>query len=249
MPRRHQCKNTEMGRGPEEQAMDIRPIHTEDDYRAVLHIVSGLVNREPKLRPQERDQLEILGNLIVAYEARHYPVDPIEFLKTRIKQQRKEPQHSNEPVDHPDDTNRGTQELSPHEREQELLEIAAIFSGIKFDPIQTLDDTDRSIEGTISCFGDIAGARLKFALRTKNRFLVELRTRTVDQQRWITHHFTDRLKAPLRREDYVFLPIAWTRANLAANIDVACKRGEILFMIANAATREYLSPNVAALLD
>ena len=70
--------------------MDIRPIHTKADYRAAFKIVSALVDADPKRGTPEADRLEVLGTLLEAYEARHYPLelpDPIEAIKFRMEQQ------------------------------------------------------------------------------------------------------------------------------------------------------------------
>ena len=70
--------------------MDIQPIHTEADYQAALKIVSMLVDQDPELGTPEADRLEIVGILVVAYEAKHYPIappDPIEAIKFRMEQQ------------------------------------------------------------------------------------------------------------------------------------------------------------------
>jgi HTH-type transcriptional regulator / antitoxin HigA len=70
--------------------MDIRPIHTKADYKAALKIVSALVDADPKRGTPDGDRLEVLGALLVAYEAKHYPIelpDPIEAIKFRMEQQ------------------------------------------------------------------------------------------------------------------------------------------------------------------
>jgi HTH-type transcriptional regulator / antitoxin HigA len=70
--------------------MNIRPIHTKADYKAALKRVSVLVDADPKRGTPEADQLEVLGTLVQAYEARHYPLelpDPIEAIKFRMEQQ------------------------------------------------------------------------------------------------------------------------------------------------------------------
>lgn len=70
--------------------MDIRPIHTKADYKAALEVVSALVDTDPKRGTPEGDCLEILGTLLEAYEAQHYPIelpDPIEAIKFRMDQQ------------------------------------------------------------------------------------------------------------------------------------------------------------------
>lgn len=70
--------------------MEIRPIHTKADYKATLKVVSALIDMDPKRGTPEGDQLEVLGTLVEAYEAKHYPIelpDPIEAIKFRMEQQ------------------------------------------------------------------------------------------------------------------------------------------------------------------
>ncbi|MBA3057417.1 MAG: transcriptional regulator [Gammaproteobacteria bacterium] len=70
--------------------MDIRPIRTKADYKAALKLVSALVDADPKRGSPEGDHLEVLGTLLEAYEAKHYPIelpDPIEAIKFRMGQQ------------------------------------------------------------------------------------------------------------------------------------------------------------------
>lgn len=70
--------------------MDIQPIHTEADYRAALRVVSDLIDLDPQRFTPEGDRLEILGLLVQAYEAEHYPIDPpdpIDAIKFRMEQQ------------------------------------------------------------------------------------------------------------------------------------------------------------------
>lgn len=50
------------------QRMDIRPLHTEGDYRAALAEVSALVDQDPERGTPEGDRLEILSILIEHYE-------------------------------------------------------------------------------------------------------------------------------------------------------------------------------------
>jgi HTH-type transcriptional regulator/antitoxin HigA len=70
--------------------MNIEPIHTEADYKAVLKEVSALIDLDPLRFTPEGDRLEILGLMVQAYEAEHYPIDPpdpIEAIKFRMDQQ------------------------------------------------------------------------------------------------------------------------------------------------------------------
>ena len=53
--------------------MDIRPIHTEADYKATLKEISALMESDPDLGTPEGDRLDILATLVQAYEAKHVP--------------------------------------------------------------------------------------------------------------------------------------------------------------------------------
>jgi len=69
--------------------MDIQPIHTDADYRFALHEVSKLIDLDPARFTPEGDRLAILGLMVEAYEAEHFPVDPpdpIEAIKFRMDQ-------------------------------------------------------------------------------------------------------------------------------------------------------------------
>ncbi len=70
--------------------MNIQPIHTQADYEAALKVVSKLVDADPPVGTPDADHLEVLGALVQAYEARHFPIelpDPIEAIKFRMEQQ------------------------------------------------------------------------------------------------------------------------------------------------------------------
>ena len=70
--------------------MNIRPIHTEADYKAVLREVSAYFDNEPEPDTEEGDRFDILLTLIEAYEAKQFPVDlpdPIEAIKFRMDQE------------------------------------------------------------------------------------------------------------------------------------------------------------------
>jgi HTH-type transcriptional regulator/antitoxin HigA len=69
--------------------MDIRPIHTEADYKATLKEISALMESDPELGTPEGDRLDILVTLVQAYEAKHVPMeapDPVEAIKFRMEQ-------------------------------------------------------------------------------------------------------------------------------------------------------------------
>lgn len=66
--------------------MDIRPIRTDDDLRAALSRVEALWNAEPGT--SEGDELDVLVDLIEAYEARTFPplaaLDPIDAIREHM---------------------------------------------------------------------------------------------------------------------------------------------------------------------
>lgn len=69
--------------------MEIRPIHTDADYKAALKEISFLMDSDPDLGTPEGDRLDILVTLVQAYEARHVPItapDPVEAIKFRMDQ-------------------------------------------------------------------------------------------------------------------------------------------------------------------
>lgn len=55
--------------------MIIRPIHTEDDYRAALADISALMESDPAPDTPDGDRLDILATQVQAYESRHFPID------------------------------------------------------------------------------------------------------------------------------------------------------------------------------
>ncbi|MGV8887381.1 MAG: helix-turn-helix domain-containing protein [Pseudomonas sp.] len=69
--------------------MNIRPIHTDEDYRAALKNVSALFDNEPEPGTPEGDYFDIMITLIEAYESKRFPVDlpnPIDAIKFRMEQ-------------------------------------------------------------------------------------------------------------------------------------------------------------------
>jgi HTH-type transcriptional regulator/antitoxin HigA len=69
--------------------MEIRPIRTEDDYKAALRDISAFFDNEPVPGSAEGDRFEVLITLVEAYEAKHYPIDlpdPVEAIKFRMDQ-------------------------------------------------------------------------------------------------------------------------------------------------------------------
>lgn len=68
--------------------MDIKPIKTEEDYRATLREIESLMTAEPGTPEGER--LDVLVTLIEAYERKHFPLDlpdPVEAIKFAMDQQ------------------------------------------------------------------------------------------------------------------------------------------------------------------
>lgn len=69
--------------------MEIRPIHTEDDYQCALREVSAYFENEPEPGSPDGDRFEIVLALVETYEAKHFPIDlpdPVEAIKFRMEQ-------------------------------------------------------------------------------------------------------------------------------------------------------------------
>jgi HTH-type transcriptional regulator/antitoxin HigA len=69
--------------------MEIRPLHTEEDYNAALAIVSELVDADPAPDTPDGDRLDILSILVERYENEHFPIErpePVEAIKFRMEQ-------------------------------------------------------------------------------------------------------------------------------------------------------------------
>ena len=69
--------------------MEIKAIRSEPDYLAALREVSALIDLDPAADSPNGERLDVLGTLVQAYEARHYPIgppDPIEAIKFRMDQ-------------------------------------------------------------------------------------------------------------------------------------------------------------------
>jgi HTH-type transcriptional regulator/antitoxin HigA len=69
--------------------MNIRPIHTEADYKATRKEISALMESDPDPGTPEADRLDILATLVQAYEARNVPItapDPVEAIRFRMDQ-------------------------------------------------------------------------------------------------------------------------------------------------------------------
>ena len=68
--------------------MSIRPIKTKRDYKAALARIDKLMDAKPGM--PEGEELDILADLVVVYEHKHFPIDlpdPIAAIKFRMEQQ------------------------------------------------------------------------------------------------------------------------------------------------------------------
>lgn len=69
--------------------MNIKPIHTENDYKEALAIASKYFDNEPELNTPESDEFKIILTLIESYESKNFPIppaDPIEAITFRLEQ-------------------------------------------------------------------------------------------------------------------------------------------------------------------
>lgn len=68
--------------------MDIKPIHTDNDYQEALKLASSFFDNEPAPNTPEGNTFDILLTLIESYEAKSFPIsspDPIEAIKFRLE--------------------------------------------------------------------------------------------------------------------------------------------------------------------
>ena len=66
----------------------IKPIKTKRDYKAALARIDKLMDAVPGT--PEGEELDVLADLVVAYEHKHFPIDlpdPIAAIKFRMEQQ------------------------------------------------------------------------------------------------------------------------------------------------------------------
>ena len=69
--------------------MEVKAIRTEADYFEALRQESALIDLDPDRDSPEGERLEVIGTLVQAYEAQHYPIDPpdpIEAIRFRMDQ-------------------------------------------------------------------------------------------------------------------------------------------------------------------
>lgn len=68
--------------------MNIKPIKTDEDLKAVFRRLESLFQAEEQ--SAEADERDVLVTLVEAYENKHYdfgPADPVEAIKFRMEQQ------------------------------------------------------------------------------------------------------------------------------------------------------------------
>ena len=56
----------------------VNPIRTEEDYEAALARIDDILDAKPDT--PEGDELDVLADLVVMYEDRHYPIGPPDLL-------------------------------------------------------------------------------------------------------------------------------------------------------------------------
>ncbi|MFT9164406.1 MAG: hypothetical protein ABF504_04935 [Komagataeibacter saccharivorans] len=56
--------------------MDIKQIRNDEDLDAAIAEVERLMLLNPKRGSPDGDRLEAMADLVAAYEAKHYPIDP-----------------------------------------------------------------------------------------------------------------------------------------------------------------------------
>jgi len=53
--------------------LEIKPLKTEDEYRATLHEIESLMRAE--FESPEGERLDVLVSLVEVYEREHFPLD------------------------------------------------------------------------------------------------------------------------------------------------------------------------------
>jgi HTH-type transcriptional regulator/antitoxin HigA len=60
------------------QALPLRPIRKESELDRAIAMIDSLLDRRAKLDAGERDYLDVLSDLVEAYEDKHYPMPEVE---------------------------------------------------------------------------------------------------------------------------------------------------------------------------
>ena len=78
------------GPGMRVPTMEVRPIHTEADYRATLKEISSLVDADPDPGTADGDRLDILTTLVQASKRGLFPSPAIKFRMEQMNLTRKD---------------------------------------------------------------------------------------------------------------------------------------------------------------
>lgn len=115
--------------------MDVRPLHTEQDYDWALREVARYFDRQPAAGTEDGDRFEVLSTLIKDYEDRHFEIphgDPIDVLHFAIESMGK----SQTDLANLIGRNRASEVLGRHRRL--TLDMIRTISGAWGLPIETL---------------------------------------------------------------------------------------------------------------
>lgn len=67
---------------------EIKPIRTEEDYKAALKVLEPLFDNEPEIGTQEGDFMDVMITLVSKYEDDNFKIDPpptpVEAIKFRM---------------------------------------------------------------------------------------------------------------------------------------------------------------------
>lgn len=97
-----------------------KPIQTEADYEIALAEISHLIDIDPERETPDGDRLDVLGKLVQAYEAKHYPIPAPDFIdETTIVLTRRESMRLFELMENPPPRNEAF--LRAQARHRELL--------------------------------------------------------------------------------------------------------------------------------
>lgn len=122
-----------------------------------------------------------------------------------------------------------------------LKAIVNAFPNLKFDEPKVLDAGELGIEA------DVAGTRIKIAVRRKNLYC-ELRGRNIKQHEWIENHFIMLNKSELLRKDHVFLPKCWRKENMTDDVEVMIERVRLMIDLCMLESNHNISDDIAMLL-
>jgi HTH-type transcriptional regulator/antitoxin HigA len=108
--------------------MDVKPIRTEEDYRATLREVESLMNAAAE--SSEGERLDVLVTLVEAYERQHFPLDlpdPVAAIKFVMEQRGLTVKDLEPMIGH---SNRRVYEILAHKRPLTLKTIWKLHNGL-----------------------------------------------------------------------------------------------------------------------